>query len=245
MKRRNWPIVAVCFGCGLVFIYYVSRSQQSRGNNIVSISEPIQSSPIPARRSESPCTDIAANALARAYGLAIPISGDTFSLIIDESSPLTKYVRSNRALFTRGGSSVRCAAAVGRHVVSLGPETLRSNQDIYDAVERRWGGHAPDIAASAALELRNQGSDMYSLGDELMWLAQVLPDVVESNYSSFNAANSQARQTLKQYLSLFDTMLGMAGDRELFRQVFNQTKEQYGPYTENALIILASALARD
>jgi hypothetical protein len=244
MKRHYWPIVAICLVSGLVLVYYGSKFQAPGGNYIVTVSQAIQAPPTPTPQSEFPCTDIAANAVARAYGLAIPVEGGTFSFIINESSPLTKYVLSHRRLFKRGGYAIRCAAALGQHVVSLGMETLRSNRDIYEGVSRRWGGQAPDIAASAALELKNQGSDMYSLGSELIWLAEVLPNVTESNYSSFNTADSESRRTLKQYLPLFDTTLGMSGDRELYKQVLSQTKVQYGPNTENALIILASALPR-
>jgi hypothetical protein len=194
--------------------------------------------------SESPCTDIAANALARAYRLAMPIDRGSFTFTIDESSPLAAYVRDHRALFKRDGAAVRCATALGRHVVSLGVKTLRNRQDVYDGVMNGWGGQSPDIAASVALELINQGADMYALGNELIWLAQVLPDVTKSRYDSFNQADSETRQTLKQYIPLFDTAIGVSRDRELYRQILSQTREQFGPNTENALIILASALPR-
>ena len=85
---------------------------------------------------------------------------------------------------------------------------------------------------------------MYTMGEEMQWLAKVLPDVAEGNFNSFNAADSSSRTALRQ---AEQTMAASEKNRnkmvnENLKDMLNNTANQYLDSLEQDIIMLAGTL---
>jgi hypothetical protein len=57
-------------------------------------------------------------------------------------------------------------------------------------------------SAQADKGLRSYGSDSISVGNELIWLSQVLPPAALGNTAPYNTTGTPTRQAARQYLPL-------------------------------------------
>jgi len=115
------------------------------------------------------CDEVTSRLVAQAYVLSLPIIGRDNELI-----PLMK---SNPGYFTEGGGAIRCMQSLGTALVQGGLASSREFSG-YSATER-FGSMMPEglshLPGEVDNSLRSYGSDMFTMGEELVWLAQVLP----------------------------------------------------------------------
>lgn len=196
------------------------------------------------------CLPEAAKTMAHAYLASFQFTEGTTSLPIDASSPFSKYVQENQKMFAKEGAATRCAAALGRHITSLGQDTYKDPKKMSDNITSKWGGQAAEIAAQSASDVQSSGAEMFELGQELQWLANVLPDVAAGNYTTFNAADSQTRMRMKDAQPAPDAISKKspqkpqkAGTPEMAKTM-DSPMHQMGPMVENQLVILAGTLPK-
>lgn len=208
-------------------------------------SEREQAPPTPApARSESPCSEKAAQAIARAYLLSIPIVEGRFALEIDGQSALTRFVQANRELFSRIGAAVVCARFLSPRVSAQGA----SNYDRHagDRVIEQWGADAPEIAGEVARDVQrdvNAGAQsQMMLGQELAWLAEVLPAVADGNLAPYNAARSPSRILMREQMPAIAMLEQIDPNAaRLMRAEMQKAMTQYGPAFEQQIIAMARA----
>jgi hypothetical protein len=190
------------------------------------------------------CTYEAAQAVARAYLLSMPVKDETISLSVTEESPLSKFVAENKALFVKDGPAIRCITALGEQITALGEQSYDSSNSMHRAIMSKWGGKSPEAAANAADTVQSHGASMYQMGVEMRWLSNVLPSIVDGNYDAFNRADSPLRHHLdniRQKNDVSDAAVRPAITTEM-EDVLNDTLNQYGPALEDEIVTLAGTL---
>jgi hypothetical protein len=159
------------------------------------------------------CSDNTALALGQAYYLAMPIWEIPG---MQQPETLSNFIkRVGQRHFSANGVVVQCAKALGEFMIARGISAY--DPKAYDramAVAPAGAGQlAPDVARSF-----NSGSvDAIAMGQELVWLSQVLPQVAKGDLTAFNNSGTQARQTVRQALPMLKLML--ANDPQMTRTV--------------------------
>jgi hypothetical protein len=173
------------------------------------------------------CNQQSARAIAHAYVLASPLG---------DGNELANYVRANHALFTHGGAAIRCASV-------LGPRLVRGGINAYDpkAYERAMGVGPSQFAPQVADSINSGAVDLYMMGAELQWLAQVLPAMANGNYQPFLTTGTYMRQQMRQILPIMQMMLAMDPGAA---QILNSVNAQFAPIAEEQIFMLAMMAGR-
>jgi hypothetical protein len=190
--------------------------------------------PPPARTLKPPaapatrgvCSDSAARLLARAYLLSNPFNP------VDE---LVAFVRQNRSAFQRGSGPISCGAALGPHLV-------RAGIGAYDpaAYERAMGAgpaeHAPEVARSI-----NSGAvELFSMGQELSWLVEVLPAAADENWQPLLTTGTETRRMSRQAMAMLQGLPDLAESLGFAREIL----QQFAPIAEEQILMLARMMPR-
>jgi hypothetical protein len=185
--------------------------------------------PPPAPATRGVCSDAAAKLLARAYFLSNPFNP------VDD---LVAFVRQNRSAFQRGNGPISCGAA-------LGPRLVRAGIGAYDpgAYEKAMGAgpaeHAPEVARSI-----NSGAvELFSMGQELSWLVEVLPDAANENWQPFLTTGTETRQMLRDAMGLLQDLATIPDFAESlgFARGISQL---FAPIAEEQILMLARMMPR-
>jgi len=158
------------------------------------------------REKAVPCDEETSRLVAKAYVLSAPFIGRENELI-----PLMQY---NSNYFSKGGRAIRCMQSLGTALMQGGLEQSKQFSG-YSAVER-FGPSMPSELAHLPGQvddsLRSYGSDMYSMGKELVWLSQVLPPAVQGNYTPYKTTGTEIRQMAAQALPIYQMLCQMNPD---------------------------------
>jgi hypothetical protein len=180
------------------------------------------------------CTKRGAKYLARAYRLGTPIVNGTIDLQVARESELPIFVREHAESFGAGGASIACARLVARH-------HFRASLGEYDpkAIERAIATGGPvELAPHVARSLNRGALEMFSLAQELAWLARVLPPMSEGNLEPFNAADSPGRIQARNAINLLKTTPG--GDSPDFQRILRKSAAAYEVDTERTIVDAAA-----
>lgn len=163
------------------------------------------------------CDEASSRLVAKAYVLTIPL--------LNRANELIPIMQSNQAHFSQGGSAIRCMQNLGAALVQGG--LAQNNQFGGNTATERFGGQMPPGLAHLPGQVDNSmqsyGSDMFTMGQELRWLANVLPAAAQGNYVPYNTTGTQTRRTMNQVLPIYQMlcqmdpsicqmMLGMLGE---------------------------------
>jgi hypothetical protein len=164
--------------------------------------------------------------LARAYLLSNPFNP------VDE---LVAFVRQNRSAFQRGSGPISCGAALGPHLV-------RAGIGAYDpaAYERAMGAgpaeHAPEVARSI-----NSGAvELFSMGQELSWLVEVLPAAADENWQPLLTTGTETRRMSRQAMAMLQGLPDLAESLGFAREIL----QQFAPIAEEQILMLARMMPR-
>lgn len=159
------------------------------------------------------CSEMDGIVVAGALALAHPFA---------DESVLYKMVQENKALFSANSSVIACARKLGNRLVSAG---LKS----YDpkAADRaaRSGGPA-ELVPDVARELNAFSLEASALGQELNWLAGVLPAMAAGDMVPFNTTASPQRAQIRQLLPLIKPFLQNPLMAEIVKQQQRDTFQQ-------------------
>jgi hypothetical protein len=173
-------------------------------------------------------SEAAVQHLARIYALTNPMDERDFR----------PFLSQNRSYFVENGEAVRLAKELGLTLIAAGVKS-------YDpgAEERAYRiagstGVPPEFAPGVARSLNSGSLELWSLGNELLWLSEVLPPATEGDLGPYQTTGTLARQQIRQVLPLLKVILksdpAMA---ELYRSVMRQ----YGPLAEEYITSVARA----
>jgi hypothetical protein len=210
---------------GLAFVVGCS---QTESQNTTRFQDWVPSSDVSTPRPSTPtvgCQDTSARFAARAYVLSIPLMGQEKELIA--------LMERNANEFAVGGGTIRCMNVLGNALIAgaLGQfGQFRS----YSAQER-FGNMMPaelaHLPGQVDDSLQSYGSDAFAMGQELVWLARVLPPAAQGDYGPYNAAGTLSRQAMAQVLPIYQVLCQMDSSTcelmvSMFRQVAPSIEEQ-------------------
>ncbi|MBN2526817.1 MAG: hypothetical protein JXR76_10515 [Deltaproteobacteria bacterium] len=190
------------------------------------------------------CPSHVARAVADAYLKSAPISAEKLKLEISKDSSLVTYVDAHKGLFSENGPAVECARHLGQRVVALGESAFSTSEEMHKTMVHKWGGAAPGTAADAADNVQSRGASMYVLGQELLWLAEVLPGVAAGNLAQFNEGNSPMRRQLQNAISEASSSQtsSINPNATHIDELLDITSTQYRPDLSGFIVMLAGTL---
>ena len=174
--------------------------------------------------------DATARLVARAYVLSIPL--------LFKENDLIPLMAENKAYFVEDGKAIRCMRALGnaliQHALVVGQQTGgRSATEIF-------GGSMPegleDLPGQVDASMRSYNNDTFTMGQELLWLSQVLPSAAEGDYEPYNTTGTPARQLWAQVLPYMRMLFQMNPD--LYQTMQNVMREMQ-PVMEQQIYDLA------
>jgi hypothetical protein len=151
------------------------------------------------------CDEETSRLVAKAYILSAPFIG--------RENELIQLTQSNPGYFNEGGKAIRCMQSLGTALAQGGLEQSKQVSDHWAA--ERFGHLMPigleHLPGQVDDSLRSYGSDMFSMGNELVWLSQVLPPVVQGNYSPYKTTGTYSRRMVAKALAYYQQVLCQMG----------------------------------
>ena len=140
--------------------------------------------------------DYTAQLVARAYVLSMPL----FYMEND----LVALMAGNESYFTVDGKAIGCLKALGTALTQSGLESAAQNES-YSATER-FGGSMPEglehLPGQVDASLNSYSNEAFSMGLELLWLADVLPAAASGNYEPYNTTPTMIRQLVLEQMQV-------------------------------------------
>lgn len=146
------------------------------------------------------CTSENAKAIAYAYYYSSPII---------DSSKLVNFIERNKSFFVEDGGGTRCGASLGKALIYQGLQTF--DQRDYDRAYERTlaAGGTMEMAHDVGSSMQSGSLDAYMMGQELVWLAQVLPSAANGNWNPYRTTGTQTRNQLRQILPIYQMLRHM------------------------------------
>jgi hypothetical protein len=143
------------------------------------------------------CDEETSRLVARAYVLSIPFLG--------RENELPTLMASNSSYFTADGRAIQCMQSLGTTIWQRGSARLDEANEDRDRAIGTYGGSMPeglgDLPGQVGDSRRSYAGHQLRMGQELLWLSQVLPYAVQGNYAPYNDGTTN-RQMDKQQLSM-------------------------------------------
>ncbi len=172
----------------------------------------------------------AARLLGRAYLLSNPMN---------PNRELEKLLQEHGSAFSVDGDAIRCANALGSALIRQGVNALPGIN--YSNIRAR--AEKIDIDQkkiyNIARNMENGLPDVYLLGQEIRWLAEVLPAAQSGDWQPFNSTGTAMRQQVRQMLPFY---------RQMSRQdpamaiVIEQAMQLFAPQLEAQIVLYADIL---
>jgi len=172
-----------------------------------------------------PCDDVSSQLVARSYVLTMPLLGRDNEMI-----PLMQSYPNH---FTQGGRAIQCMERLGMALVQGG--LAQSREFSGNSATERFGGQMPEglehLPGQVDNTLGSYGSDMFVMGQELLWLASVLPAAAQGNYTPYNTTGTETRRMMYQVLPVYQMLCTMDPSMcqmmlGMFRQMAPQIEQQ-------------------
>jgi len=162
----------------------------------------------------------------RSYIDSMPLLGN------DEN--LFELVRNNKEFFTKNGGAVQLMRLIGNTLVEKGILIKRSVGRVKEGFTQEIVGPLPtgleNLPGKVDNDLNSYGNEEISMGNEMLWLAEVLPYIAEGNYSPYyNSASPLRNQSLINAKKISPYMPPY---------ILNSFKMQYAPILQNQIFYL-------
>ena len=180
-----------------------------------------------------PCVEISSRLVAKSYVLTIPLLGRDNEMI-----PL---MQSNRGYFTQEGGAIRCMQRLGAALVQGG--LARSSEFSGSSATELFGGSMPEglghLPGQVDASMRSYGSEMFTMGQELIWLANVLPAAAQGDYTPYNTTGTDTRRMMYQVLPMYQMLCQM--DPSICQMMLGMFREM-APQIEQQVYVFARQL---
>lgn len=181
----------------------------------------------------SACDETSSRLVARAYVLSIPM--------MYRENELIPLMESNPGYFTEGGRAIQCMQSLGNALVQGGLEQY-SQLDDYSATERfgaQMPGELAHLPGKVDDSLRSYSSDMFSMGQEFLWLSRVLPPAAQGDYTPYNTPGTESRRMAAQVMPILQMLCQMEPD---MCQMMQSMWLEMSPVLEQQIYTLAIQL---
>lgn len=149
------------------------------------------------------CDDLSSRLVAATYVLTMPLLGRDNEMI-----PLMQTYPQH---FSPGGGAIRCMQRLGSALVQGG---MAQNMEFGgSSATESFGAMMPQglehLPGQVDNSMQSYGSDQFMMGQELLWLAEVLPAAAQGNYQPYNTPVTTSRQMAYQVLPIYQMMCQM------------------------------------
>ena len=180
----------------------------------------------------SACQERAARALGRVYWLANPLS---------DPADAVRYVLKDPVMFASDGPAIRCAEKLGNWLLQAGLSSIsQGDRDLIYERALKMGSTARQ-ADEVARSVSSGAVDAFVMGQELLWLAQVLPQGASGNWDPYLSTGTPTREQARQLLPVYRQLL--VQDPAMV-QIMDDMMAQFGPIVEEQIVTLASSMAK-
>lgn len=166
----------------------------------------------------------------------VQVLSNPLSEMLYGTEELQAYVQQNKAYFVQDGQAIKCATVLGQYLFNQGILTFDEH------ASERAGRYAVNMEQYHQLEADiNRGSiDLALQGEELLWLAQVLPEAAEGNWGPYLSTGTMMRQQGRQVVGPLIIQMINQGlmDPMVFAQMEAEIKAM-APTVEDQYVILA------
>ena len=162
----------------------------------------------PAVAEEGPCNLTYARAVAKTYVLANPLLAQRYERtrqIKDPHPYLVGFVKDYPQLFAQSSRHTRCARVLGQILIQLGVNAY--NPNAFNDVMGRFGGtQVAELTPRVIQSINEDAVKMVTLGQELLWLSQVLPEAAQGNWKPYVSTGTIFRQRIRQEMVMVNRM---------------------------------------
>jgi hypothetical protein len=148
-------------------------------------------------RQHIPSKEITARILADVYMLSNPMN---------DPNELIQYIQSNPKYFRKDGAITVAARNLGNWVLSNDVRSLEDNclEKIKKQLEKE--NFSKEYASDLLSEIKKSQFDCKSIGKELVWLSELLPDLSEGNIKEYLCTGTEIRQQLRMVIPFYQVM---------------------------------------
>ncbi len=178
----------------------------------------------------SPCDEVTARNVGALFYTLNPIKE------LSQPEELTAFVQKNSKLLTAGGPTVRCVRLVGNRLMQHGLAAhLQTDRNrAYESALNM--GADMDQARQVSNSIHSGGVDAIAIGQELVWLADVVPAAASGNWELFVNTGTQSRLSVRQIWPLYQQMRVMDPS---MGTILEQSMNQMQPWVEYQVAVLA------
>ena len=177
-----------------------------------------------------PCDEQTSRLVSRAYILSIPLLG--------RENDLISLMRSSPSSFGEDGRAIQCMRVLGSAMTRQG--LAQAQPSDRDRASRMFGGSMPEglehLPGQVDQSLNSYSNGPFEIGQELLWLAQVLPPAAQGDYAPYNTTGTFNRRMMRQVLPQFQLLCQMQPSA---CQMMMQMMSGQMPALENMIFNLA------
>jgi hypothetical protein len=156
--------------------------------------------------------------------------------VITSVNELQKFVEMHKDELRNDSPLINCASLVGRKLLDKGA-SMYSRDDQTRVYNNMISIGTPAHEATRIANEFNAGAyDAMMIGEELIWLAEVLPQAAEGNWTPYQTTGSERRKAARDYVALMRSLDGLMepGTSEQISGVM----KQYGPEMKQAVLYI-------
>jgi hypothetical protein len=129
----------------------------------------------------------------------------------------------NPGYFTEGGRATQCMQFPGIAFVQ-GSIEWSNQSSSYSTIDRFGPSMPPELThlpRQVDDSLRSYGSDIFSMGEELLWLSRVPPHAAHENYALHKSPSTDIRRKAAQVVPFFQMLCKMdPGSCQMMQSIF-------------------------
>lgn len=165
------------------------------------------------------CTLETARAVGNLYLLSMPIM---------DHEDLVTFVQQNKSSLTSSSNIIQCMQKAGSRLTGIGINSY--NPDDYNKAYGRvleMGGTA-DMAHDIAGSMERPVMQAFAMGQELLWLAKVIPEAANGNWEPYNSSGTPIRQAMIEEVRLFKMQMSYLDPSvdQFFQQFLRVNQEE-------------------
>ena len=152
-----------------------------------------------------------------------------------DGNDLVAFVNQYGTRLASGGDLIKCAEELGKRLIvqSLNAFSLADYHDAYGSVLAMGGTR--DQARGVASDIQGGAVDMFMMGKELLWLAEVIPQAAMGDWSLYSNTGTEMRNSIRQVLPIINMVMG---SDPAMAQLVNSVIAQFGPLAEYYVVML-------
>ena len=180
-------------------------------------------------------------AQARNVGLLLYESNVMMELDQQKASEFEAFIRTNAGLLQADGPTIQCARRLGNTLVSkgIGSYSLPDYDRAYESVLADGG--TIEMASDVARSMQSGALDAVMTGQELLWLADVIPSAALGDWSKFTSTGTEARNQVRMVAPMVMAMPDMGQMLQEVQPVIDQLG--FGPVVADQMVLASCLLA--